>query len=43
MIGRVTSSGQSDTMPFKTVQVEPYADLNAVDAVAVLIPNGRRR
>jgi hypothetical protein len=30
-------------MPFKTVQVEPYADLNAVDAVAVLIPNGRRR
>jgi hypothetical protein len=29
-------------LPFKTVQVEPFADLTAVDAVAVLVPNGRR-
>jgi rod shape-determining protein MreC len=42
-IGWVSSSGQSDTEPFKTIQVEPFADLSSLDAVAVLIPKGRRR
>jgi rod shape-determining protein MreC len=40
-IGWVSSSGQSDTEPFKTIQVEPYADLSSLDAVAVLIPKDR--
>ena len=40
-IGRVTSSGQSDTEAFKTIQVEPFADLSSLDAVAVLIPKDR--
>jgi rod shape-determining protein MreC len=42
-IGRVTSSGQSDTQSFKTIQVEPFSDLSSLDAVAVLIPKERLR
>jgi rod shape-determining protein MreC len=40
-IGLVTSSGQTDTQPFKTVQVQPFADLANPDAVAVLVPKDR--
>jgi rod shape-determining protein MreC len=42
-IGRVTSAGQSDIESFKTIQVEPFADLTALDAVVVLVPKGRAR
>ena len=41
-IGRVTSSGQTDTQPFKSIQVQPYADLSSLDAVVVLVPKTRR-
>jgi rod shape-determining protein MreC len=40
-IGEVTSVGQSDTYPYKQVQVSSYADLSGLDAVLVLVPNGR--
>ena len=36
-IGSVTSVGQSDTYPYKQVQVEPFADLASLDAVLVLV------
>jgi rod shape-determining protein MreC len=41
-IGRVTSSGQTDTQPFKSIQVDPYADFSSLDAVVVLVPKTRR-
>ncbi|MBD0330915.1 MAG: rod shape-determining protein MreC [Thermoleophilia bacterium] len=37
-IGRVASVGQTDIDPFKRIQVEPYADFNAIDSVLVLVP-----
>ncbi len=37
-IGRVTSVGQADTDLYKQVQVQPYADFGALDAVLVLVP-----
>jgi rod shape-determining protein MreC len=40
-IGWVSSSGRTDTQPFMTIQVEPYANLSSLDAVAVLVPKGR--
>jgi len=36
-IGRVSSVGQSDTYPFKQVQVEPFVDFTSLDAVLVLV------
>ena len=42
-IGRVTSVGQTDTDLFQQVQVDPYVDFGALDAVIVLVPNGRSR
>jgi rod shape-determining protein MreC len=40
-IGEVTSVGQSDTDFFQQVQVDPYVDFGALDAVLVLVPKGR--
>jgi rod shape-determining protein MreC len=37
-IGVVTSVGQTDTDPYKQVQVEPYVDVTALRSVLVLIP-----
>ena len=37
-IGRVASVGASDTATFLQVQVQPYANLGSLDAVAVLVP-----
>jgi rod shape-determining protein MreC len=42
-IGRVSSVGASDTATFLQVQVQPYANLSSLDAVAVLIPKHPRR
>ena len=42
-IGKVTSVGQTDTDLFQQVQVDPYVDFGALDAVLVLIPKGRSR
>ena len=42
-IGRVTSVGQTDTDLFQQVQVDPYVDFGALDAVIVLVPNDRPR
>ena len=42
-IGRVVSVGQTDTDLFQQVQVDPYVDFGALDAVLVLVPSGRRR
>lgn len=40
-IGRVTSVGLTDTDLYTQVQVTPFADLNALEAVLVLIPSDR--
>jgi rod shape-determining protein MreC len=37
-IGRVSSVGASDTATFLQVQVQPFANLGSLDAVAVLVP-----
>jgi rod shape-determining protein MreC len=42
-IGRVTSVGQTDTDLFQQVQVDPYVDFGALDAVLVLVPTERGR
>jgi rod shape-determining protein MreC len=36
-IGVVTSVGQSDTAPFKQIQIDPFVDFSALDAVTALI------
>ena len=41
--GRVVSVGQTDTDLFQQVQIDPYVDFGALDAVLVLVPSGRRR
>ncbi len=41
-IGRVTSVGQTDTDLFQQVQIDPYVDFGALDAVIVLVPSDRR-
>ena len=40
-IGRVTSVGVTDTDLYTQVQVTPFADLNSLEAVLVLIPETR--
>jgi rod shape-determining protein MreC len=40
-IGEVTSFSQTDTDLFQQVQVEPYVDFGAIDAVIVLRPSER--
>jgi rod shape-determining protein MreC len=40
-IGKVTSVGQTDTYPYKQVQVEPFVDFASLDAVLVLVPRER--
>jgi len=42
-IGKVTSVGQTDTDLFQQVQVDPFVDFGALDAVLVLVPTERRR
>ena len=41
-IGRVTSVGRTDTDLYTQVQVTPFADLSALEAVLVLIPVDRK-
>ena len=36
-IGWVTSVGQSDTAPYKQIQIQPYVDFTSLDAVTALI------
>ena len=40
-IGEVTSVGQTDTDLYQQVQIDPYVDFGALDAVLVLIPKDR--
>jgi rod shape-determining protein MreC len=40
-IGKVTSVGQTDTYPYKQVQLEPFVDFASLDAVLVLVPKQR--
>jgi rod shape-determining protein MreC len=40
-VGRVTSVGQTDTDLFQQVQIDPYVDFGALDAVIVLVPTER--
>ena len=42
-IGRVSSVGATDTATFLQVQVQPFANLSSLDAVAVLVPTKHRR
>lgn len=42
LIGRVTSVGRTDTDLYTQVQVTPFADLGALEAVLVLVPLERR-
>ena len=37
-VGVVTSVGQTDTDPYKQVQVEPYVDTSTLRSVLVLVP-----
>lgn len=41
-IGTVLSVGQSDVDETKQIQIQPYADLGALENVTVLIPKGRK-
>ncbi len=41
LIGVVTSVGQSDTALYKQIQIDPYVDFSALDAVTALITNKR--
>ncbi len=41
-IGRVSSVGATDTAAFLQVQVQPYANLGSLDAVAALVPTKHR-
>jgi rod shape-determining protein MreC len=38
LIGKVTSVGQNDTDLFKQIQVQPFVDFGALQAVIVLVP-----
>jgi len=40
-IGVVTSVGQSDTALYKQIQIAPYVDFAALDAVTALITHKR--
>jgi rod shape-determining protein MreC len=42
-IGRVASVGATDTAVYLQVQVQPYANLGSLDAVAVLVPKKPHR
>jgi len=42
-IGRVSSVGASDTASFLQVQVQPFANLGSLDAVAALVSTKSRR
>ena len=42
-VGEVTSVGQTDTDLYQQVQVDPYIDFGALDAVLVLVPTIRPR
>ena len=42
-IGRASFVGATDTAPFLQVQVQPFANLGSLDAVAVLVPKKSRR
>ncbi len=41
LIGVVTSVGQSDTALYKQIQIDPYVDFSALDAVTALITHKR--
>ena len=40
-IGIVTSVGQSDTAPYKQIQIQPFVDFTSLDAVTALITKKR--
>ena len=40
-IGVVTSVGQSDTAPYKQVQIDPFVDFSSLDAVTALLTRKR--
>jgi rod shape-determining protein MreC len=40
-IGTVTSVGQSDTAPYKQIQIDPFVDFSSLDAVTALITRKR--
>jgi rod shape-determining protein MreC len=42
-IGRVSSVNATDTSTYLQVQVQPFANLGSLDAVAVLVPKKQRR
>jgi cell shape-determining protein MreC len=42
-IGRVTSVGAADTAVYLQVQVQPFANLGALNSVSVLVPKKPHR
>ena len=40
-IGIVTSVGQSDTAPYKQIQIDPFVDFSSLDAVTALVTRKR--
>jgi len=42
-IGTITYVNQSDTDPYKVIQIRPAVDFGSIDSVLVLLPKGERR
>jgi rod shape-determining protein MreC len=42
-IGVVTNVGQSDTAPYKQIQIDPFVDFSSLDAVTALVPRKNAR
>jgi cell shape-determining protein MreC len=40
-IGYVVSVGQTDTSPYKAIQIQPYVDFGALSSVTALVTNKR--
>jgi cell shape-determining protein MreC len=40
-IGQVVSVGQTDTAPYKSIQIQPYVDFGSLDSVIALVTKKR--
>ena len=40
-IGQVVSVGQTDTAPYKAIQIQPYVDFSSLDSVIALVTKKR--
>ncbi|TMK69567.1 MAG: hypothetical protein E6G50_12100, partial [Actinobacteria bacterium] len=40
-IGQVVSVGQTDTAPYKSIQIQPYVNFGSLDSVIALVTKKR--